>query len=502
MEDEGASPRELVVEACRRDQPHLIEQVLKGMEGKSNEEVAEFFNGVTDSLGNHALHICATYGSGYTMDCLFDIQYFECDPLTRLDKDTPLHTAVRYANEKDRELGLEMIEMMCEAGCDPRVKNKHGQKPVDLVYNNSEIKSILQQTEYVLAEGLRDAPDNGSVHDSANDRSRNFRFLHGTVTQLDHTGRNVTVSFPANDTTDTIDFHALVIATGASTPSPLLGLNHDVGDLRENWIAFRKALSTAKSILISGGGPAGVETAGELGEYLNGRAWWFHSQLANPKVPITVVTSGPQILPLLRPSLASLAEQYLAQVGVTVIKSARVQNVAPTADSKDALTAKTTVTLEDGQALGADLYIPATGTRANAGFIDRSLLTPDGRVDTNPSTLRVDKAGPRVYAIGDVSSWARPTVHFIVEAIPVLCANMKRDLLHAAGEDEGSAGEDRLFKEDTRETQLVPIGKSKGVGAAMGYRLPSFLVWLMKGRDYWLWTTEKLWSGRQWSKEL
>jgi hypothetical protein len=60
---QGASPRELIVEACRRDQPHLIEQVLDSLEGKSNEEVAEFFNGVTDSMGNHALHICAQYGS-------------------------------------------------------------------------------------------------------------------------------------------------------------------------------------------------------------------------------------------------------------------------------------------------------------------------------------------------------------------------------------------------------------------------------------------------------
>lgn len=60
---QGASPRELVVEACRRDQPHLIEQVLEGMGEKSNEEVAAFFNGVTDALGNHALHICAMYGS-------------------------------------------------------------------------------------------------------------------------------------------------------------------------------------------------------------------------------------------------------------------------------------------------------------------------------------------------------------------------------------------------------------------------------------------------------
>ncbi|KAJ5678715.1 hypothetical protein N7462_006959 [Penicillium macrosclerotiorum] len=158
---------QLVVEACRRDQPHLIEQVLHDMEDKSNEDVAEFFNGVTDPLGNHALHVCASYGSYDVMDALFDIQFFECDPLTRLDKDTPLHTAVRYANEKDAELGLEMIKMMCEAGCDPRVRNKHGQKPADLVYNKPEIKNLLAQTEYILAEGIQNDEGNGS--DSASD---------------------------------------------------------------------------------------------------------------------------------------------------------------------------------------------------------------------------------------------------------------------------------------------------------------------------------------------
>ncbi|KAJ5157449.1 uncharacterized protein N7482_008549 [Penicillium canariense] len=168
-DDEGASPRELVVEACRRDQAHLIEQVLHDMEDKSNEEVAQFFNSVTDTMGNHALHICASYGSYDVMDALFDIQYFECDPLTRLDQDTPLHTAVRYANEKDAELGGDMIQMMCEAGCDPRVRNKHGQKPVDLVYNKPDIKQTLQQAEYILAEGIQNDEGNGSVHDSASD---------------------------------------------------------------------------------------------------------------------------------------------------------------------------------------------------------------------------------------------------------------------------------------------------------------------------------------------
>ncbi|KAE8453946.1 hypothetical protein EG329_007722 [Mollisiaceae sp. DMI_Dod_QoI] len=332
--------------------------------------------------------------------------------------------------------------------------------------------------------------------------SENFCFVHGTATQLDHSNRTVFINL-ASGGTQNIEFNALVIATGSSTPSPLLSLNRDEEFLRSSWAEFRKALPNAKSILIAGGGPAGVETAGELGEYLNGRAGWFSSKLEHPKVPITVVTSDSKILPALRPALATKAEKYLAQVGVTVIKNARVKIVTPEGAGTDTslVGSGATVTLEEGKTLETDLYIPAFGTRPNTSFLDKSLLMADGRVETNTSTLRVDKAGPRIYAVGDVGSYARPAVHLILNAIPVLGANIKRDLLLAAGKEESAVGEDRKFEEDVRETQMVPIGKSKGVGAAMGYALPSFLVWLIKGRDYWLWTTGGLWSGKQWAKE-
>jgi len=327
-----------------------------------------------------------------------------------------------------------------------------------------------------------------------------FDFIQGTVIELDHTNRTVSINL-ATGNNEKINFYALVIATGSSTPSPLLGLNKDEEFLRTSWGAFRKALPTAKSIVIAGGGPAGIETAGELGEFLNGRAGWFSPKLENPKVPITVVCADPKILSVLRPSLAKTAEEYLAKVGVTVIKNTRVKTVIPDGAGTDNITSKATLTLEDGKILDADLYIPATGTRPNTSFIHESLLTTNGRVDTNASTFRVDKAGPRIYAVGDAASVARPAIHLMLSAIPVACANIKRDLLLASGQENSSVGEDRVYKEDTRETQLVPIGKSKGVGAVMGYQLPSFLVWLIKGRDYWLWTTGDLWSGKQWAKE-
>jgi apoptosis-inducing factor 2 len=327
-----------------------------------------------------------------------------------------------------------------------------------------------------------------------------FRFIHGTATELDHTNRTVTINLAVGDT-EKIDYYALVIATGSSTPSPLFGLNRDDEFLRASWVEFRKSMATAKNIIVVGGGPTSIETAGEIGEFLNGRAGLLSSKLANPKVPITVVTAGSQILPYLRPAIAETAEGYLAKVGVTVVKNKRVNAVAPEGAGTDNTTAKATLTLEDGTTLEADLYIPATGMRPNTGFIDKSLLTADGLVDTNASTLRVDKAGPRVYAVGDAASHGRPAILLIANSIPFLCANIKRDLLLASGTETSSAGDDWVYKVDTRETQLVPIGKSKGVGAVMGFRLPSILVWLIKGRDYWLSTMEALWNGKSWAKE-
>ncbi|KAK2022660.1 FAD/NAD(P)-binding domain-containing protein [Colletotrichum zoysiae] len=332
-----------------------------------------------------------------------------------------------------------------------------------------------------------------------------FSFLHGTATALDHVNRTVTINMAGDEGVETLHYHAVVVATGASTPSPLLGLNSSSEHLRQSWAAFRDALPAAKTIVVAGGGPAGVETAGELGEYLNGRPprrlLLPLSPPGNPKVAITLVTSAPEILPALRPAVARRAEGYLARVGVTVRKGVRVSGVRPAAAGAGDVAAGAAVVLDGGEVLDADLYIPATGTRPNTGFVDAGLLLPDGRLDTNPSTLRVDSAGPRTYAVGDVSSYARPAVHNVLAAVPVLCANLRRDLLLASETPERAEAQDRLFAEDPRENHLVPVGRSKGVGAVMGHQLSSFLVWMIKGRDYWLWTTGNLWSGKQWAKE-
>ena len=97
----------------------------------------------------------------------------------------------------------------------------------------------------------------------------------------------------------------------------------------------------------------------------------------------------------------------------------------------------------------------------------------------------MDTAGPRIYALGDIGTSSSGGILDIIDALPVMETNLKRDLLAAHSNSEARpVGNDRLYVKNEKETQLVPVGRSKGVGAVFGWRVPSIFVWVIKGRDY------------------
>ncbi|KGO75835.1 hypothetical protein PITC_032810 [Penicillium italicum] len=179
-----------------------------------------------------------------------------------------------------------------------------------------------------------------------------FRIIRGTATELNHQDRYIAVSLK-DGSTEKLEYHALVIAAGASTVSPPLGLNRDSGSLRGACNAFRKALPSAKQIFVAGRGPVDLETPAPTGE---------------SQSPITLVTVGPQILPALRPAIADKVERFLVLLGGTVIKGAPFITVSPPgAGTGGDLTTNATVTLQDGKTFGAGLFmtlrlIPALST--------------------------------------------------------------------------------------------------------------------------------------------
>ncbi|KAJ4329579.1 hypothetical protein N0V95_010188, partial [Ascochyta clinopodiicola] len=66
----GASPRELILEASRRNNTDLLEETIADLTsaatkaGKEPEaHVAQVLNAARDGVGNGCLHVAATYGS-------------------------------------------------------------------------------------------------------------------------------------------------------------------------------------------------------------------------------------------------------------------------------------------------------------------------------------------------------------------------------------------------------------------------------------------------------
>ena len=95
---------------------------------------------------------CVSPSVDEIIDLLLDQDNFECDPINRLEGDTPLHTAIRWINSEppaQRPFGNHLVEMMLEAGSNPRVKNKGGLTAYQLVDPaNTDLRDLIQRKEY------------------------------------------------------------------------------------------------------------------------------------------------------------------------------------------------------------------------------------------------------------------------------------------------------------------------------------------------------------------
>jgi NADH dehydrogenase FAD-containing subunit len=306
-----------------------------------------------------------------------------------------------------------------------------------------------------------------------------FTFMRGVATAMDAKARTINIS-PAEGDEAVIQYHALVIASGVNTFAPILSTYQtSLEELQKTIRDMNAKVKVAKSIIISGGGPSAVELAGEIGEYLNGAAGWFADRPSNPQARITLIAGAGKLLPILGQRFSDWAESLLNRVGVDVVYNLRTTGAEEQADGK------TLVHLNNDTEVECDLFIPAMGVRPNTGFVPDNLLNDRGYVKTNGSTLRVDEAGPRVYCLGDVGSYTRGGLIDLIEAVPAAMTNMKRDLLAAHSDPEAKPTDlDKQYKTIAEETQLIPIGQTKGLGAFSGFKLPYFMTYHFKVKDY------------------
>jgi len=295
-----------------------------------------------------------------------------------------------------------------------------------------------------------------------------FHFVQGEATDLAQDKKTISVALTESGQTITVAYDTLVLATGTTSNSALWTLHGPHLKSRATFKDVLLRLPSAQSITIVGGGPAGVETAGEIA------AQYGHSKT------ITLLSGNTRLLHRLRPAISRDAATYLAKLGVIVTHDLRL--TAPAV--LDEQTGQTQLSLSDGSTHTTDLFIDATGGKPNTSFLPASWLTPKGYVETDVKTLRATAAPPHVYAVGDVASYSLGSIFDVNNAIAPLASSILVDLSAEPATATATAAKQKIHNQSNTMTQLVPIGPSGGVGLLFGWRVPSWFVWLVKGRTY------------------
>jgi apoptosis-inducing factor 2 len=287
-----------------------------------------------------------------------------------------------------------------------------------------------------------------------------FTFILGSAIALDSATQTITVK---TEKEETVHYDSLVIATGTTSNSPLWTLHSTFAETESAFEDLNFRLSTAKTILIAGGGPAGVETTGEIGYKYKGQG-----------KSITLLSGADALLSYLKHSTVSrIAESQLNGMGVKTVHKLRV--VSSTAVGGG----KTEVVLSDGSKQVVDLYIDATGGTPNSSFLPPSWLDSRKKVVTESTTLRATAAGANIYSIGDVASFSKGNVPDAMWAVNALGYSIYEDL------SKGGKGlKEKRYKQIQASMGVVPIGPKGGVGVLFGWRVPSWFVWLIKARGF------------------
>jgi len=113
---------ELLFASCRQNNVELLHEALSHL--TTPTAIGDFINKSLDPLGNTALHVASRRGCLDSLDVLLDQEGVEVDPRNRMEGDTPLHAAARIsADENDETTATDIIEMLLDAGADPRYES-------------------------------------------------------------------------------------------------------------------------------------------------------------------------------------------------------------------------------------------------------------------------------------------------------------------------------------------------------------------------------------------
>jgi NADH:ubiquinone reductase (H+-translocating) len=280
---------------------------------------------------------------------------------------------------------------------------------VDVVIVDKHDYHTFQPLLYQVATSLLEPAEVGHPLRDLFDDQKNARVHVDSVTGIDLAGREVQFA-----EMKPLAYDYLVLALGAEVnffgasgapehAFPMYTLA-DAVRLKEHvlkkWEAADKDDSLAEDgglhIVVVGGGPTGVESAGALAELYNNTFAEDYPDVPREHARITLVEASPQLFGMFKENLREYTKKELEKFGVDVLLGEIVESVEPTR-----------VKLKSGKVLEAHTLVWGAGLKASPLGSELGVeLQRGNRISAEPD---LSLAGhPEVFPVGDIA-WITDT---------------------------------------------------------------------------------------------
>jgi NADH:quinone reductase (non-electrogenic) len=275
----------------------------------------------------------------------------------------------------------------------------------DVVLVDRHDYHTFQPLLYQLATGLLETSGVGHSLRDLLERHDNTTIHKVAVTGIDLASRQV--SFEG---IQPITYDYLVFGLGAEVnffgtegaaehAFPMYTLPHAVrlkNHILERWEASDRDPSLiadgALNIVVVGGGPTGIETAGAVAELYRGDFSRDYRNVTEDDARVTLVEAGPELFPMFKPKLREYAAKALEDRTVEIKTGVAVSSVSPTR-----------VTLKSGEELKAHTLVWGAGLQGNDLVKSLGIELQRGNRIAVGADLTVPDH-PEVYVVGDVAA--------------------------------------------------------------------------------------------------
>jgi NADH dehydrogenase len=327
----------------------------------------------------------------------------------------------------------------------------------------------FQPLLYQVATGLLEQPAVGHPIRDLFHKQDNVRIHQDRVTAIDLDARQVTF-----DELEPSTYDYLVFALGAKVnffgvegaaehafplytlPDAVRLKNHVLQTWEEADRKPELVEDGALNVVVVGGGPTGVETAGAMAELYNGVFRKDYPDVPKEHAKIILVEAGPELFPMFKEDIRTYTEKALAKRGVEAMTGEVVESITPRR-----------ITLKSGKVLPAHTLVWGAGLQGNELVQSLGLELERGNRIGVDEELRLP-AHPEVYVVGDV---AAITDQKTSQVLPQLGS-----VALQSGEHAGKTIAGRIAGKETKPFKY----RDKGTMAAIGRG--SAVVQMLGGR--------------------